>query len=145
MAAPGSVSLGGACLVLRLVLGLIMIPHGLQTLFGAFGGPGLAGTAGFLAKLGLAPGPVWAWVASLPEFGGGILLLIGLLTRVVAFLLAVEMLTAILKVHVPKFFVAEGGMESPLALAGLAVALLLLGGGPLSVDRAIGLERGGKR
>lgn len=144
MAARGSVSVGAASLVLRLVLGLIMIPHGMQKLFGAFGGPGLEATARFFAKIGLTPGGFWAWVAALVEFGGGILLLLGLLTRVAAFLLAVEMATAILKVHAPKFFVEEGGMEYALARAALAVAVLLLGAGPLSVDRSIGLERGGK-
>lgn len=144
MAAWGSGSLGVACLVLRLVLGLIMIPHGMQKLFGVFGGPGLAATAGFFAEIGLTPGGFWAWVAALVEFGGGILLIVGLLTRVAAFLLAVQMATAILKVHVPRFFVSEGGMEFALALTAMAVAVLLLGGGPLSLDRTIGLERGGK-
>lgn len=145
MAAPGSVSLGIACVVLRVVLGLIMIPHGMQKLFGVFGGPGLEGTAAFFAKIGLTPGGFWAWVAALVEFGGGILLVIGFLTRVAAFFLAVQMCVAILKVHVPKFFASEGGMEFALALAAMAVAVVLLGGGPLSVDRSIGLEKGARR
>jgi len=143
--APGSVSLGIGCLVLRVVLGLIMIPHGMQKLFGVFGGPGLEGTAASFAKIGLAPGSFWAWVAALVEFGGGILLLIGLLARVAALFVAIEMCVAILKVHVPNFFVSEGGMEFALALAAMAVAVALLGGGPLSVDRSIGLEKGAKR
>ena len=145
MPAPGSVSLGIGCVVLRVVLGLIVIPHGMQKLFGAFAGPGLEETAAFFATIGLTPGGFWAWVAALVEFGGGILLIIGLLTRAAAFLLAIQMSVAILKVHVPKFFVSEGGMEFALALAALAVGVLLLGAGPLSVDRSIGLERGGKR
>lgn len=145
MAAPGSVSLGIAALVLRVVLGLIMIPHGMQKLFGVFGGPGLDETAAFFAKIGLTPGGFWAWVAALVEFGGGILLVIGFLTRGAAFFLAVEMCVAILKVHVPKFFVSEGGMEFALALAAMAAAVVLLGGGPLSVDRSIGLEKGARR
>lgn len=145
MPATGAVSLGISCLVLRVVLGLIMIPHGMQKLFGAFGGPGLEGTAAFFATIGLTPGSFWAWVAALVEFGGGILLVVGLLTRVAAFLVAAQMAAAILKTHVPKFFVSEGGMEFPLALAAMAVSVLLLGAGPLSVDRSIGLERGGSR
>lgn len=134
--------IGIASLVLRVMLGLIMIPHGAQKLFGAFGGPGLGETAQLMAKLGLTPGMLWAWVTGLVEFGGGVFLLVGFLTRVTAFLIAVQMATAVLKVHAPKFFVEQGGMEFALALAAVAVAVLLLGGGSLSVDRAIGLERG---
>jgi len=141
MPATGSPSLGSACIVLRLVLGAIMIPHGMQKLFGAFGGPGLGGTASFFAGIGLVPGPFWAWVAGLVEFAGGICLVLGLLTRFVAFLLAVQMATAVLKVHAPRFFVSDGGMEFALALAAMAVAVLLLGGGPLAVDRLLGIER----
>jgi len=144
MAARGPVSVSIACLVLRLSLGFIMIPHGMQKLFGAFGGPGLEDTASFLAKIGLTPGGFWAWVAVLVEFGGGIFLLVGFLTRVVAFLVATEMAVAILKVNAPRFFVSQGGMEFSLAVAVMAVAVVLLGSGPLSVDRAIGLERGGR-
>lgn len=140
----GSVSVRIACLVLRLTLGVIMIPHGMQKLFGAFGGSGLEGTANFFAKIGLTPGNFWARVAALVEFGGGLFLLVGFLTRLAALLVAVEMATAILKVHVPKFFVSQGGMEFPMAVAvvAIAVALVLPGAGPLSVDHAIGLERG---
>lgn len=142
MPARGSVSVSIASLVLRVTLGLIMIPHGAQKLFGTFGGPGLGETAQLMARLGLTPGMLWAWVAGLVEFGGGILLLVGFLTRVIGFLIAAQMAAAVLKVHAPKFFVAEGGMEFALALAAVAVAVLLLGGGSLSVDRVIGLERG---
>lgn len=145
MPARGSASLGIACLVLRLVLGLIMIPHGMQKLFGAFGGPGLAQTAASFSSIGLSPGGFWAWVVGLVEFGGGICLVVGFLTRLTAFLLAVQMAVAVLKVHVPKFFVSDGGMEFALALAAMAFAVALLGSGPLSVDRAIGLDRGGPR
>lgn len=145
MPAPGSAALGVACLVLRVVLGLIMILHGAQKLFGAFDGPGLDGTAAFFAQIGLIPGGFWAWVGALVELGGGILLLIGLLARVAAFFVAVQMCVAILKVHVPKFFVSEGGMEFALALAAMAVAVFLLGGGPLSLDRFMGLEKGVRR
>ncbi|MBI4610743.1 MAG: DoxX family protein [Candidatus Rokubacteria bacterium] len=143
MSSQRSASLGTACLVLRLVLGVIMVPHGMQKLFAAFGGPGLGPTADFFVKIGLVPGLFWAWVAGLVEFAGGICLVVGFLTRVAAFLVAVQMATAVLKVHVPGFFVDRGGMEFALALGALAVAVLLLGGGPLSVDRAIGIERKG--
>ncbi len=140
MSAQGSLAVGIACLVLRVVLGVIMIPHGMQKLFGAFGGPGLEKTAAFFSSVGLNPGSLWAWVAALVELGGGIFLVIGFLTRVAAFLVAVEMATAILKVHAPKFFVSGGGMEFALALAAVATGVLILGGGPFSVDRVFGLE-----
>ena len=145
MSAPGSLTVAIACLVLRVVLGVIMIPHGMQKLFGAFGGPGLEKTAAFFSSVGLTPGSFWAWVAALVELGGGIFLVIGLLTRVAAFLVAVEMATAILKVHAPKFFVSGGGMEFALALAAVAASVLILGGGDFSVDRVFGLEGGRKR
>lgn len=141
---PGT-AVGVASLVLRVVLGVIMIPHGMQKLFGAFNGPGLEGTAASFANLGLTPAGFWAWVAALVEFGGGLLLLAGFLTRLVGFLVAVQMATAVVKVHAPRFFVSEGGMEFVLALAAMGVCVLLLGAGPLSVDRSIGLERGWSR
>lgn len=141
---PGT-AVGVASLVLRVILGVIMIPHGMQKLFGAFNGPGLEGTAASFANLRLTPAGFWAWVAALVEFGGGLLLLAGFLTRLVGFLVAVQMATAVVKVHAPRFFVSEGGMEFVLALAAMGVCVLLLGAGPLSVDRSIGLERGGSR
>ncbi|MCF7687987.1 MAG: DoxX family protein [Cephaloticoccus sp.] len=118
----------------RLVLGLIMIAHGAQKLFGWFGGYGLEGTAGFFAdKLGMTPGIFWAALAGGGEFLGGALLLLGLATRFGALLVGVTMLVAIITVHHGAFF-NPAGMEFPLALLGLAIAFVINGGGALSID-----------
>ena len=68
--------------VLRWVLGGLFFGHGAQKLFGVFGGHGLRGTAGFFEGIGLKPGNVHATAAGLMEFGGGILLALGLITPV---------------------------------------------------------------
>jgi putative oxidoreductase len=121
-------------LPLRLALGLIFLAHGGQKLFGWLGGKGLAGTAGFFAgKLGLEPGMLWALLAGLGEFGGGLLLLLGLFTRLGAFMVALIMLVAIFKVHWGVFFMPTG-MEFAFALFAMALALLIIGGGKFSLD-----------
>src|SRR5215831_13996547 len=74
----------GSCLswpLLRLVCGGFLLPHSAQKLFGWFGGYGLAGSATFFEKLGLVPGYGWALAAALVEGIGGVLLILGLLTR----------------------------------------------------------------
>ena len=65
-------------LVLRLVLGLLLVGHGSQKLFGLFGGPGLAGAGGFFHSLGFRPGRPMAIVAGASEAGTGVLLVLGL-------------------------------------------------------------------
>ncbi len=101
---------------LRLVLGITMAAHGAQKLFGWFGGYGLQGTAGFFAdKLGLTPGSFWATLAGSGEFFGGLLLILGLATRLAALNTAVVMLVAIITVHNSAFFL-PAGMEFALSL-----------------------------
>jgi putative oxidoreductase len=122
-------------LPLRLGLGLVMMAHGAQKLFGWFGGYGLEGTAGFFSHtLGMEPGLLWAILAGSGEFFGGLLVFLGLLTRPGAALVAITMAVAVLTVHFPAFFAANNGVEFPLSLLLAAVALLLSGGGRLSVD-----------
>ncbi len=123
-----------ATIPLRIALGVIFLAHGSQKLFGWLGGRGLAGTAGYFAgKLGLTPGMLWALLAGMGEFGGGLLLLLGLFTRLGALLIAIVMLVAIGKVHWGAFFL-PGGSEFAFALLGAAVALLIAGGGKFSLD-----------
>lgn len=129
-----------ALLVLRLVLGGVFIAHGAQKLFGWFGGPGLKGTAGFFDQLGIKPGSTMALLAGLAEFGGGLLVLVGLLTPVAALALIAVMLTAILRVHLANgFFNTSGGYEFNLTLIAVAVALLIAGAGAYSLDGALGI------
>lgn len=124
---------------LRLVLGVIFLVHGAQKLFGLFGGPGLTGTGEFMASYGLTPGLFWAVVAGVLEFGGGVALLLGVLTRWVALALAVEMVIAIFAVHLPAgFAAAQGGVEFPLALLGGLVSLTCSGSQRYALDQRLG-------
>src|SRR5215470_12665231 len=111
-----------ATIPLRLVAGMVFIAHGSQKVFGAFGGPGLRGFTSSSAPFP-AMRPAWLWMgaAAFAEFIGGILVLLGLFTRVGAFLIACVMLTAIAGVHWPNFFANNRGFEYPLSL--LAITL----------------------
>jgi putative oxidoreductase len=119
---------------LRIALGIIFMAHGSQKLFGWLGGKGLAATAAFFAaKLGLTPGILWAGLAGIGEFGGGLLLLLGLCTRLGALAIAVVMLVAIAAVHWGTFFM-PAGIEYAFSLFASAAALLIAGGGKFSLD-----------
>jgi putative oxidoreductase len=129
-------------LSLRVILGLTMAAHGAQKLFGWFGGYGLKGTGGFFeSSLGMSPGVFWAALAGGGEFFGGLLILFGFLTRFGALNIAITMLVGIISAHSGAFF-APSGMEYPLALLGMATALMVSGGGKLSIDGAL-TEKGG--
>lgn len=128
-----------ALLVLRVVVGLVVAAHGAQKLFGVWGGPGMAGFTGWLASMRLKPAPLWAWLAALAEFGGGIMIALGLLSPLGALGVAATMLMAIISAHWPKFFSSDNGMEFPLALLAAAVAIILAGPGAYSLDAALGL------
>src|SRR2546421_358103 len=130
-----STSLAAGLLLLRLVFGLTVAAHGAQKLFGWFGGSGLEGFGGFLEQLGGAPVSRWSWAAALAEFGGGLLVAVGLLSPIGNFLVVGAMLTAVLVVHLPKgFFNAEGGIEFPFLIAACVLALSITGAGPWSLD-----------
>lgn len=129
-----------ATLLLQVTLGAIFMAHGAQKLFGAFGGPGPAGLAGYFNKLGITPAVFWAWVVGLVEFVGGACVLVGFLTRFAAALLVIDMTVAIFKVHFPTFFWTRNGLEMAMTLGVIALSLVLSGPSFLSVDRAIGLE-----
>lgn len=131
---------------LRLVAGAIFIAHGSQKLFGLFGGLGLA-------KWTAIPPPFafmqpqakyWMIAAAVTEFLGGILVLLGLLTRVGAFFLLCTMAGAIASTRAGGFF-APDGFEFPMAMAGICLALLLAGGGQGSGDMALSQRRSTKK
>lgn len=133
-----------AILILRLFLGVTFVMHGAQKVFGAFGGPGIAGVTGMLAKMGVEPSQILAWVLSITEFGGGLCVLLGFLTRFWAAGLVIDMSVAVFKVHLANgFFASRNGFELPLALGVMALVVLLTGPGPVSIDRAAGIEKGG--
>lgn len=127
-------------LVLRLALAIVFFPHGAQKVLGWFGGGGLGGTIAFFSQnLGI-PAPVTVLVAT-AEFFGALGLLLGLLTRVGAAGIGLVMLGAVYLIHWNfGFFMnwtgmqAGEGFEFHILALGLAVALLLKGGGRWSVD-----------
>jgi len=131
-----------ALLILRLFLGVVFVMHGSQKLLGAFGGSGIAGFAGQLAKYGIEPHLLWAWVVAITEFVGGICIFFGFLTRFWAAGLVIDMTVAVVKVHlVNGFFWTKGGFEFVLTLGIIALVLLMTGPGAMSMDRAIGIEK----
>ena len=123
-------------LALRLTAGGLVAGHGAQKLFGAFGGHGLEGTAGWLESLGLKPGKVWAGLAGASEFGGGTLTALGLGGPIGPIAMQGAMATAARKVHRNKpIWLTEGGAEAPLFYSVAGVALGLAGPGRYSLDR----------
>ena len=124
--------------IVRIIAGLTFAAHGSQKLFGWFGGHGLAGVAQWMESIGLAPGYLMALLAGSAEFFGGLALIIGLLARPAAALLAVTMLVAIVTVHLSNgFFMSNNGYEFALALLAISLAVLVEGAGKLSLDRQI--------
>lgn len=124
-----------ALLILRVVVGVVVMAHGAQKLFGWFGGAGLKGFGSFLQMLNIWPARWWALVAALNEFIGGLLFLTGLLSPLGALLIIANMLVAIIKVHWAKgFFTTQGGYEFPLVLLANAFALGLSGPGAYALD-----------
>ena len=127
-------------LLLRLVMGGLMFGHGSQKLFGWFGGYGLAGTSGFFGgQLRLRPATLWTLLAGLSEAGGGLLLLLGLLSPLGSLGIIAAMLMAIILSHWPRLWAAENGYEYPLVLLTAALALGLAGPGAYSLDAALGI------
>jgi putative oxidoreductase len=133
-----------ALFALRIVAGLLMAGHGAQKLFGSFGGHGIAGTGQFFESLGLRPGHRHARLAGLSELGGGLLLVLGLLTPLGAAAVIGVMTVAILTVHLSKGpWSSDGGYEYNLVLISIAFALGCAGPGGWSIDHALGLNTGG--
>ena len=88
----------------------------------------------------MRPSSVWMGAAAFAELIGGVLVLLGLFTRLGAFLIVCVMVTVIVGPLWPKFFAPEG-MELAVAFLGIALALLIMGGGQASVDRMIAANR----
>jgi putative oxidoreductase len=126
--------------LVRVATGFFFVPHGMQKLFGFWGGD-IARTAEGFARQGLHPSLFWAYYIGCLEFLGGICLIIGLLTRPVAALFAGFMFVAAFHVTIQRgWFWSGGGMEVPLYLLLISLAILIRGGGPLSIDSRLGRE-----
>jgi len=133
-----------APLMIRIPLGLIFMAHGSQKLFGVFGGKGLTGTfSSFDKDLGIPA--IFTLLAIIAEFGGGFGVLTGFLTRLSAAGIASVMCVAMYKVHwINGFFlnmtctIGRGhGIEYNLALLGMALYLVIAGGGRWCLDRLV--------
>jgi putative oxidoreductase len=120
--------------VLRVILGFLFAAHGWQK----FNEWTIAGTQAAFGQMGIPVADIAAPIVAGLELGGGIALILGVLTRVVAALLALNMFGALVLVHVSAgVFVEAGGYELVLLLGAAALALALVGPGRISVDRAI--------
>ena len=129
--------------LLRITLGLVMFPHGAQKVFGWFGGYGFEGTMGFFTgQMGIPA--VFAFLAILAEFAGSLGLITGLLTRIAAFGIASVMAVAAITSHLSNGFFMNWygnqkgeGFEYHLLALGIAIALIIRGGGSYSIDKKI--------
>jgi putative oxidoreductase len=129
--------------VLRVLLGIVMFPHGAQKLLGWFGGYGFSGTMGFFTdKMGIPV--VFAFLVIITEFFGSLALIAGFATRLAAFGIGCIMLVATLMVHLPHGFFMNWagkqqgeGFEFHLLAMAISVALMISGAGRWSVDGAV--------
>ena len=127
-------------LILRVAVGAILFGHGAQKLFGWFGGPGLTGATAMMGNhLRLRPAPFWAFVGSLTEVVGGLLLAAGLFGSLGSAAIVATMLMA-LTVHWPRFWAMNGGIEYPLLLLIAAIGLGLTGPGAYALDSLLGIH-----
>lgn len=117
-------------LIIRLIVGILIMAHGTQKLFGWFGGYGIQGTGQWLESTGLKPGAFMAFLAGLGELLGGFFFASGWLSLVGSILIILIMLVAIFKVHVQNgLWVTAGGSEYNLVLIAVAVGVALTGPG----------------
>lgn len=132
---PRQLSIGIA--IVRVITGVIMLAHGAQKLFQF----GIAGVTQGFAGMGVPLPGIVAPLVTILEFAGGIALILGLLTRLVAFGLAIDMLGALFIVHLANGFFLPNGYEFVLVLFAATAALAIAGAGAFSVDQAIANRR----
>jgi putative oxidoreductase len=137
-----STSGGWELTVLRLALGVVIFPHGLQKTVGWFGGPGFHAMMAGFTRGGIPP--VFAFLAICAEFLGGLGLIVGFLSRIAAFGVISVMVVAIFRVNLQfgLFMNWAGnqkgeGIEFHILAIAIGLAVLVRGAGALSVDRTI--------
>lgn len=124
--------------LLRIVMGLVLIPHGCQKAFGWFGGAGFAKFTQIFDQNGYRPAVFWVSVVMLTEMVGGLCLALGLFTRVAALFILIFMVNAVLFTSGKGFFWTQGGLEYSLIIGMVALVFLIRGGGRYSLDAQIG-------
>jgi putative oxidoreductase len=132
-----------ATMILRVLLGVVFFPHGMQKLLGWFGGYGFGGTMGFFTgTLGIPA--VFAFLAIIAEGLGALGLITGFLTRISAFGIGFNMAVAVLMLHFQNgFFMnwsgkqAGEGFEYHLLVIAMSIVLIIKGGGKWSLDRVV--------
>jgi putative oxidoreductase len=134
-ATPRQLGLGIA--IVRIVTGIVFLAHGYQKFFVY----GIAGATGAFAQMGIPAPSITAPAVAILELAGGIALIIGLLTRLAALGLLIDMLGAIFLVRLEGGFFAPNGAEFEIVLGAACLALVIAGAGALSVDEALATRR----
>ena len=132
---PRQLSVGIA--IVRVVTGVIMLAHGAQKLFQF----GIAGVTQGFAGMGVPMPTIVAPLVAVLEFAGGIALILGVLTRLVSFALAIDMIGALFIVHFASGFFLPNGYEFVLILLAATTALVVAGAGAFSIDQAVASRR----
>jgi putative oxidoreductase len=127
--------------LLRVTLGLILLPHACQKLFGWFGGMGFEKFAALFDKIGYKPGAFWVAVVALTELVGGLMLVFGFFTRFAALAVTIFMINAVwFTSNTGGFFWTRQGSEFSILLLAVALVFLVRGGGNLSIDEKMNKE-----
>ncbi len=135
-----SITLSLGLLILRVVGGLTIAAHGSQKLFGWFEGPGLVRLSQGFEKQGFKPARLWVCLVILGELGGGFSVAFGFLTPLGAAGMFATMFMAIFKSHWKNgFFNSKRGLEFPLQLLAIGVAIGIMGPGSYSLDALFGI------
>ncbi len=126
--------------LLRAGLGIILLAHGCQKLFGMFGGMGLNGNAALFQRLGYSPGMFWGTLVGCTEVISGTLLVLGLFTRPASLSVVIFMIFSIHFTSAKGFFWTQGGMEYSILILLVALAFAIRGGGEYALDNRLPKE-----
>jgi putative oxidoreductase len=126
--------------LLRIVMGLILIPHGCQKAFGWFGGLGFVKFTAIFDKIGWHPAAFWLILVILTEMIGGLCLVVGLFTRVAALAVVIFMINAVWFTSAKGFFWTAGGAEYSILIGFVALVFLIRGAGKFSLDQQYNRE-----
>ncbi len=126
--------------LLRIAMGLVLIPHGCQKFFGWFHGLGFDGFNQLFDKLGYHPGIAYTLIAGTVELVGGICLVLGLFTRVASLFLVIFMIFGIQFTSQKGFFWTQGGAEYSVLILVVGLVFLIRGGGLYSLDEGMSRE-----